>query len=620
MHQVFYIDLEEEVTSIIDRLRKSKSENNVFVIPIRALILGSVVSLKLIKKKAEEMQKNILVVTQDEQGRVLASKAGFETRDSLEGIDIHPENVGGVFDVEEDMNRHIGRADETVHLEVESEDERRQDRAVMSDMSPRRNMSGINPGNRMPQRSSVSVNQKRPFENVSVKQEEENQLPQMPQEIHIDLDRDNIQNRDLKKERKVFHENQVDAISESVALIKEKSIGNKKMSLKLKLIFWSFFVIIILLIAGVFAYMFLPKADIHVYPQMISEKVDISARAQTDISTIDVENRIIKAEAVEVVDSLIINKESTGEESASNQKSRGRVTIYNEFSEESQQLVATTRLESADGKIFRIIKGVIVPGMKKENGNIIPGSIEADVVADQVGDEYNIGPSEFKIPGFKSSSKYEKFYARSEAKMLGGGSQGGIVKVVSSDDIKSASQEAQQKLKDVIVEKIHSNMKEGYILDEDSIKLEIISESSFPVENSVAQSFEYQLEMKIYALVFSENDLISLIQKTAENKIGKSENNFILESIELEYGQITPDFEEEFLDISVHATTALKKNIDKDKILEGFLGAKVNDLGTIVSGYPDIRKVNVVLWPKILVNKIPKNKERVKIYIEESND
>ncbi|MDH4330936.1 MAG: hypothetical protein OEV93_05320, partial [Candidatus Moranbacteria bacterium] len=553
-------------------------------------------------------------------GRVLASKAGFETRDSLEGIDIHPENVGGVFDVEEDMNRHIGRADETVHLEVESEDERRQDRAVMSDMSPRRNMSGINPGNRMPQRSSVSVNQKRPFENVSVKQEEENQLPQMPQEIHIDLDRDNIQNRDLKKERKVFHENQVDAISESVALIKEKSIGNKKMSLKLKLIFWSFFVIIILLIAGVFAYMFLPKADIHVYPQMISEKVDISARAQTDISTIDVENRIIKAEAVEVVDSLIINKESTGEESASNQKSRGRVTIYNEFSEESQQLVATTRLESADGKIFRIIKGVIVPGMKKENGNIIPGSIEADVVADQVGDEYNIGPSEFKIPGFKSSSKYEKFYARSEAKMLGGGSQGGIVKVVSSDDIKSASQEAQQKLKDVIVEKIHSNMKEGYILDEDSIKLEIISESSFPVENSVAQSFEYQLEMKIYALVFSENDLISLIQKTAENKIGKSENNFILESIELEYGQITPDFEEEFLDISVHATTALKKNIDKDKILEGFLGAKVNDLGTIVSGYPDIRKVNVVLWPKILVNKIPKNKERVKIYIEESND
>ncbi|MDH4330435.1 MAG: hypothetical protein OEV93_02690, partial [Candidatus Moranbacteria bacterium] len=110
MHQVFYIDLEEEVTSIIDRLRKSKSENNVFVIPIRALILGSVVSLKLIKKKAEEMQKNILVVTQDEQGRVLASKAGFETRDSLEGIDIHPENVGGVFDVEEDMNRHIGRS------------------------------------------------------------------------------------------------------------------------------------------------------------------------------------------------------------------------------------------------------------------------------------------------------------------------------------------------------------------------------------------------------------------------------------------------------------------------------------------------------------------------------
>lgn len=612
MHQVFYIDIEEEVTSIIDRLRKSKSIDNVFVIPMRALILGSSVSLKLIKKKADDLKKNILVVTQDEQGRALAKKVGFETRDSLEGIDIHPDTISGALDENEyEEDEELLVSQKPIHLEVESSDVVEVPRrSLMSDMKGRKTMSGIkSSGLSMDMGHRKEVTEMERLGGSMTEKESE------PQE-HV-LGFDVPKESEMGFQQEVYPKYPEPSVEKKEVLDGKNLTKTGKISKKLKIIFWAFPIFCVFLIGGIFAYMFLPKADIHVYPQTITEKIDISARAQTDAQVIDVENRIIRAKLIEVNDSMIVNKESTGEELASNQKARGRITIYNEFSEDSQQLVATTRFESSDGKIFRIVKGVVVPGMKEEDGKIVPGSVEADVVADEPGDEYNIDPDKFTIPGFKTSPKYQKFYARSEKKMLGGGSQGEMVSVVSSADVESVKKETEEKLKNSIIEKIESNLEEGYVLDHDSVEIEIISSGSFPVENSVAKSFEYQMEMKLVALVFSEKDLIELIQRTVENKAGYSDGGFSLDSIELEYGQIGADFEEQWIDVSVHSSVSLRKDIDREEILNGFLGIKLDDLGSVVNQYPDIKEAEVVLWPKVLVKKIPKNKERVRMYIED---
>ncbi len=75
-----------------------------------------------------------------------------------------------------------------------------------------------------------------------------------------------------------------------------------------------------------------------------------------------------------------------------------------------------TRFLALDGKIFRLTKGITVPGAKIVEGKIIPSSIEAAVIADQPGEAYNIGPvSRFSIPGLKGTPKYEAFYAESKA-------------------------------------------------------------------------------------------------------------------------------------------------------------------------------------------------------------
>ena len=86
MHQTFYIDIDEEITSIVDRLRKAKAREIVIVIPKRALLIQSIVNLKLLKKEADNLRKQIIIVTQDKLGKLLVEKAGIAVEQRLDDI------------------------------------------------------------------------------------------------------------------------------------------------------------------------------------------------------------------------------------------------------------------------------------------------------------------------------------------------------------------------------------------------------------------------------------------------------------------------------------------------------------------------------------------------------
>lgn len=90
-------------------------------------------------------------------------------------------------------------------------------------------------------------------------------------------------------------------------------------------------------------------------------------------------------------------------------KATGKITIYNEYSTETQRMILRTRFESPDGRIYRLAASVIVPGKRIVNQQEIPGQIDAMVIAEEEGPQYNIGPTTFTIPGFKGDPRYEYF-------------------------------------------------------------------------------------------------------------------------------------------------------------------------------------------------------------------
>ena len=102
-------------------------------------------------------------------------------------------------------------------------------------------------------------------------------------------------------------------------------------------------------------------------------------------------------------------------------KASGTIIVYNNFSTASQRLIKNTRFETPEGLIYRIQESIVVPGKTTASAKTLPGSIEAMVYADRAGAEYNIGLSDFTVPGFKTSpERYAGFYARSKTVMAGG--------------------------------------------------------------------------------------------------------------------------------------------------------------------------------------------------------
>ena len=71
MHQTFYIDIDEEITSIAERLRSAEAPEVIMVVPKQAVLIQSIVNLKLLNKEATRLGIKLIMVTQDKLGRVL---------------------------------------------------------------------------------------------------------------------------------------------------------------------------------------------------------------------------------------------------------------------------------------------------------------------------------------------------------------------------------------------------------------------------------------------------------------------------------------------------------------------------------------------------------------------
>lgn len=104
-------------------------------------------------------------------------------------------------------------------------------------------------------------------------------------------------------------------------------------------------------------------------------------------------------------------------EAQAEERSSGKITIYNDHSKGIQRLIKNTRFESKDGRIYRIRESVEVPGKV----DATPGTIEVVVFAEEAGEDYNIeGEMEFTLPGLKGLPQEGKVYGKSKGAITGG--------------------------------------------------------------------------------------------------------------------------------------------------------------------------------------------------------
>lgn len=388
----------------------------------------------------------------------------------------------------------------------------------------------------------------------------------------------------------------------------EPLLLQEKKSFIFKKIIIYFFIILITAISLYAAIYILPRAEITITTKKSAWNFNNVIVASKDISNIDMADKQIPAEIFKDVKTLVLSFPAHGKRFVE-RKAIGEVMIYNSYSSQSQTLVAGTRIESPEGKIFRLDKKIIVPGAKIEEGKILALSVKAIVTAEKAGEEYNIASSNrFTIPGLKGSAKYDGFYAISSEAMKGG--LVGDILFPTEEDILAAKKDASEQLFKNMDSFILSQFNDDFKIFEWS-KIFNITKENIDKEADKNGNFLISLEGELRIVAFKESDVLKLMSKEANQVLGQ---NFEIKNYKLNYGsgQYSADSGKMVLNIEFDGEFWQPINIEDFK--NSVINKKENDLKVFVFSIPGVEKATFSLWPG-WVRKVPDSTNKIKVNI-----
>ncbi len=648
-----YLKPDEEIVSIVDKLIQSADEEINLIIPSGAQIWQSSINLKLLKREANYLNKEVVLVVADDLGAEIAEKAGFQVKrekdleielmsDDSEEIqseeiqqDEIQENTQGEEPAESDSipkeesedndseaNINYGinygmsqqQDSDIIGKLVEELDSPEKVSKFKTFLSKSKKGGKINfASNRFKGGKKARVEDKRMTDIITPRKEEpilkkkRKSLLKRKKQVKPKISKQS-ENKEFflgEDTQPRFNESDMDVLRPR----QEKEKVKKNISFGWVKIVIGIFVIG-LIGAGIWFYQVMPNTEISL--KATEEKVtfDLSVIGSVNASEIDQEENKIPLQVIEISKTKSREFEATGEEQL-NQKARGFITIYNEYSSAPQTLMATTRFESPDGKIFRIPESVTVPGAEIQEGKIIPSSLRVEVVADQPGAEYNIGPTKFTIPGFKGSPKYAGFYGESKSAMSGGSTE--KVKVVTQEDIDQAEETLIQEIDQEAKENFQDQIPEDLKLIDGAQKQETKILSTIEA-GAQTDKFLVEVEGKITALLYNQEDLEKIVSLNAASKV--SENKIVLpDSQQIKWLEPEVDLEAGEVVFSLYAEEKVAHQLNIQQIKEELLGLSETQVRKYFAEQDTIAEARISFRP-FWAKSVSDNKEKIKIVVE----
>lgn len=622
--KTIHIEPDEEIISVIDKIDRANTRQIGLVIPKGAQIWQSSINLKLLKREADHASQQITLIIPNDLDSEMAERIGFQVK-KVDNINEEIELVRQVRRV--NSPREAGRQEQKKEKDFPVE--------LIT--------------------SASEVIGKMPFTDADEQEQQDDQIQSreakknMIEVLVKELKSDKLKNKfgssfrdklsrdkqSLLSRRQLLKNKTVDDIDPAKLFSKKSSLsidGRRRISEQSKLrqaafkkqetkpvlnwtkLFAGFIVLGLILITLV-AYFVLPAATINIYPQVETINFDLSVVGSKDVSKIDTNLNRIPLQEITIEKNATKTFETTGEKEL-NEKARGVITIYNEYSSSPQSLVATTRFETSDGKIFRLLKNVVIPGAKVENTKIIPSVLDAEVAADSAGAGYNIGSSDFTIPGFKGSPKYVGFYGKSKEAMSGGAV--GRLKVVLSDDLKKAEESLSNELLNNAKVSLQDQVPEGFELLDGGFKEEITQEKFSVKEGEPADSFTLQANAKILALLIKTNDVQKLIDLNSLAHIAE-DKKILSDSQKFKSQNLTIDWSKGEAKLTFNVQKKAASDIDIAVLKNELAGKNEVEVRKYFTGHSEIQKANFSFWP-FWVKRIPKRESRIKVIIKYDGD
>ena len=113
-----YIDVDDEITGIIDKLRSSDGKIVALVLPKRASVFQSIVNMKLLKRAADDAKKHLVLITTENGLLPLAGLAGVLVASSLTSKPAIPIAPSVTDDQEETVDEATGETEASPVLDA----------------------------------------------------------------------------------------------------------------------------------------------------------------------------------------------------------------------------------------------------------------------------------------------------------------------------------------------------------------------------------------------------------------------------------------------------------------------------------------------------------------------
>jgi len=544
-----YIESDDDVSMVVERILNTQSDNVVLFIPEQAKISETILNLRLLYREAKAAKKKIFLNTEEEEVAAMAEEVGIPVMKYKEPVKLVSRGPSFIRDI-----------------------------APPSRSKKERVIDGV---------KKDEANQ----------QAEKAEFPVAPKK---NLFKKNIISR--------F------GVNERGERGKEKKSAPRKARRHRRLpkgfILAGLAIVIVLALGASGVYLF-SSAEVQIVTKKTTWQNQSAVLALKSLDEVDQENFKIPAEYLKFSRQASQDFPATGLKDVK-VKSSGKIKIFNAYSSTPQNLIVNTRFLSREGKLFRLVAGVTVPGAKVEAGKIIPSFVEVKVVADQAGAEYNIGPSHFTIPGFQGTPKYDKFYADSSEAMTGG--YIGQAKVISQEDLNQAKSQLTELAEVSLEEEFQSKFPQGF---------RILNEAkSFTVEKIVysglvgdqMETFRGSVTASLKTIAFRESDVKGVFSASAiksDSALAEKE----LFSSDFQYGMPRVDFEKGMLSFPVSATLVFRDKIDVSGFPKELAGMGEKQFQQFFANLPGIENGVIKVKPSFL-SFLPFNVKNIKIVLD----
>jgi len=561
MDEFLYLETDEEITSVIEKLKGFEANSIGLVVPRGGLILQSVVNLKLLKKQADELKKDIALVTQDAVGRNLASQVGLTVFENVDSAEPLPPTLD-----EKD------RPNLNEELEVDMT------KSEPDDVSP---VDGI----------EEPVGEEKLPENIRVKRYDENGAEAANTKMQARQSGSTAAENESFTKRPVVPDKKVDRSElESARPIKGRETvmrpkTHKSLKRKFLIIFGT--ILFVLLLAA--ADMVVVKLDVKL--TVPAEKIERSAdvTVEKDRNAIDEINFVIPGKQLDKETTVKETINSSGSKDVG-EKAKGTLTFQNE-SGVDEQISSGATVRNSSGAEFTLDQTITVPkATLNSGGDKILGKTTGNVTAVESGSGSNL-----------SSSTSYSISGKSKITISGSTSGGTTktIKIVTSSDINEAQSTLGESGKNKVKEEFQKES--GFIILDDAITVGTENFKTSKNAGDEADTFEASATAKASVLTFKEADFKKVVLGEIEKNVpdGKSilinENDIItseLKDNQTNIGKLT---------VTGILTTHLGPNIDQKGLQRRLRMKTKKQINFIIKGINGVKESSYQMSPKYII-------------------